>query len=107
MYDGDEFLFVVKSSEDGFVSIMSVYEDGTITTLVKNAKIKKDKLTNLPDEKSDATPVAGILEKGKETFDMYVVIWSDKKLNFDRFGDGNNENMEDERYKNFGELAEF
>lgn len=107
LYDGDEFLFQINSTDDGFVSIVSIYEDGTVATLIKNIKIKKDKIMKLPDDKSQSIPIAGVLEKGKETFDMYILIWSDKKLIFDRFSEANNENMEDERYKNFGEFVEF
>lgn len=107
LYDGDEFLFQVKSSDDGFVTILSVYEDGTVSSLLKNIKIKKDNIVSLPDEKSEATPVAGILEDGKETFDMYVIIWQEKKQNFDRFVDAKEETITDERHKNFGELIGF
>lgn len=107
LYDGDEFLFNVKSVDDGFVIIFSVYEDGTVATLLKNIKIQKDKATLLPDEKYRSIPVASILEQGCLTFDMYVLVWSDKKLSLDRFADASNETIEDEKYKNLGELSEF
>ena len=107
LYDGDEFSFKVKSKESGFVNIVSVYEDGTVATLMKNIPIKKETLTTLPDEKYGATPVAGVLEKGKETYDMYVLIYSPKKMVFDQFGDASDEHIEDERHKNFGEFVEF
>jgi hypothetical protein len=107
LYDGDEFSFGVKSKESGFVNIVSVYEDGTVATLIKNAPIQKNKLTTLPDEKYGATPVAGLLEKKKETYDMYVLIYSPKKMMLDQFGDASDEHIEDERHKNFGELVEF
>ena len=107
LYDGNEFSFQVKSQENGYVSIVTVYEDGTVATLIKNTPIKKDMITTLPDEKYGSVPVAGLLEKGKETYDMYILIWSPKKLMFDQFGDASDEHIEDERYKNFEDIIEF
>jgi hypothetical protein len=107
LYDGEEFVFKVQSSEDGFITIVSVYEDGTVSTLLKNIPIKKEKPTTFPDDKSESIPVAGILEVGQDTFDMYVALWSSKKENFERFADASEEAIEDEKYKNFGELIEF
>lgn len=107
LYDGDEFSFGVKSKESGYVSIVSVYEDGTVATLIKNAPIKANILATLPDAKYGATPVAGLLEKKKETYDMYVLIWSPKKMMLEQFGDASDEHIEDERHKNFGEFVEF
>jgi hypothetical protein len=107
LYDGEEFVFKVQSSEDGFITIVSVYEDGTVSTLLKNIPIKKEKPTTFPDDKSESIPVAGILEVGQDTFDMYVALWSPKKENFERFADASEEAIEDEKYKNFGELIEF
>jgi hypothetical protein len=107
LYDGNEFSFQVKSKENGYVSIVTVYEDGTVATLIKNTPIKKEMITTLPDEKYGSVPVAGLLEKGKETYDMYILIWSPKKLMFDQFGDASDEHIEDERYKNFEDIIEF
>lgn len=107
LYDGDEFLFKVKSAQDGHVSILSLYEDGTVATLLRNIPIKKDQPTFLPDEKYGSTPVAGLIEKGKGTYDMYIVIYSKGKLMFDQFGDGSDENIIEERHKNVQELVDF
>lgn len=107
LYDGDKFYFQVKSKDDGYVSILSVYEDGTVSVLIKNVPVKKETRMVIPDENHNAEPTAGLLEAGKETFDMYVLIWNNKKILLDRFADGSNENIEDEKYKNFGELIEF
>jgi hypothetical protein len=98
LYDGEEFLFQVLSKEDGFVSILNVYEDGTISTLLKNNPIKRNILTFFPDEKGEHILVSGILEIGKETSDMYVVVWSDKKLPLEKFADATDEVIEDEKY---------
>jgi len=107
LYDGEEFFFQIKSKEDGFVTLLSLYEDGTVSVLLKNIPLKKEILTTLPDQNSDIVPVAGILEVGKATFDMYVAIWTPKKGSFERFADASDEAIEDEKYKNFGEFIEF
>jgi len=107
LYDGEEFFFQVKSKEDGFVTLFCVYEDGTVSALLKNIPLKKDTLITLPDENSETIPVAGILEVGKPTFDMYVGVWTPKKGSFERFADATDEAIEDEKYKNFGEFIEF
>jgi hypothetical protein len=105
LYDGDEFFFNIKSQNDGYVSILTVYEDGTVGVLLENTPFKKNTQTSLPDKKYTAIPTAGLLESGKATFDMYVVIRSDVKLALDIFSKEGDEN--DERNKNFGELVEF
>ena len=107
LYEDDEFYFQVKSKYDGYVSILTVYEDGTVSTLLKNIPILKETLTNLPDKEFEAIPQAGLLESGVETYDMYVAILSDKKLLFDSFAYADEDITIDERYKNFDELQRF
>ena len=41
LYEDDEFYFKVKSSKNGYVSILTVYENGTVSTLLKNIPCKK------------------------------------------------------------------
>ena len=107
LYDGDQFYFEVNSKTDGFVTILSVYEDGTVTTLYKNIPIKKTKTAHIPNDKFESVLAAGILEKGSETFDMYVAIITKDKVQFDRFATANEDIETNERYKNFDELIGF
>lgn len=107
LYDKDEFYFKVKSAEDGYISILTVYEDGTVSTLMRNVPIKKNIVTNIPDKDFEAIPIAGVIEDGVDTFDMYVAIYSKKKMVLDRFVRADEELIEDERYKNFDELISF
>jgi len=53
--------------------------------------IRKDKKWYIKYKDFEAIPQAGLLEKGKDTFDMYVAVLSPKKLIFDQFAiaDGN------------------
>ncbi|RLA79601.1 MAG: hypothetical protein DRG78_12615 [Epsilonproteobacteria bacterium] len=107
LYDGDEFYFKVKSAKKGFVTIFTVYEDGTVSTLLQNILIDKNSLENLPDKDFEAVPQAGLMEKGVKTFDMYVAIYSTKKMILDNFARADEELIDDARYKNFDELVEF
>ncbi|PIF04338.1 MAG: hypothetical protein CSA86_02200 [Arcobacter sp.] len=107
LYENDEFYFKVKSLKDGYVSILTVYEDGTVSILMKNIKVKAKKSENIPDKDFEAIPIAGLIEKGVETFDMYVAIYSPKKLIFDSFALADEELISAQKYKNFDELLIF
>ncbi|MBI3874354.1 MAG: hypothetical protein HY307_05065, partial [Arcobacter sp.] len=107
LHDGDEFYFELNSKIDGFITILSVYEDGTVTALYKNIPLKKEKIEYIPNKEFESVLEAGILEKGSETFDMYVAIVSKNKVQFDRFGTANEDVERNERYKNFDELIGF
>lgn len=107
LYEDDEFYFKVKSSKKGFVSILTVYENGTVSILMKNINIKANKEESIPDKEFESVPIAGLIEKGVETFDMYIAIYSDKKIIFDKFASADDELIEDERYKNLDQLLDF
>lgn len=104
MYDGDEFYFKIDSQEDGFITLFTVYEDGTVAKLMSNIPVTKNKTVNIPDKEFESVLQAGLIEANKETFDLYVAIRSDKKEYFDQFARADEELIQDERYKNFGEL---
>jgi len=107
LYDGDKFYFKVKSAKKGYVTIFSVYEDGTVVTLVRNISIGQNRVENIPDKDFETIPEAGLIEKGKETFDLYVAIYSQKKMRFDSFAYADEKLISEEKYKNFDELIEF
>ena len=107
LYEDDEFYFELTSSKKGYISILTVYEDGTVSVMMKNIKVEANTKENLPDKDFEAIPQAGLLEKGKDTFDMYVAVLSPKKLILDQFAVADGEQVEDERYKNFDQLIEF
>lgn len=107
IYDGDKFFFKVKSEQNGFVSIVDVYEDGTVSTLVRNIPIRKKLIENIPDKDFESIPEAGLIQEDVETYDLYVVIYSQKKLHFDSFAYADEELINEEKYKNFDELIEF
>jgi len=107
LYEGDEFCFDIKSSKSGYISIISVYEDGTVATLVKNIKIKADKSMSIPDTEFESYLEAGLIKPKIETYDLYIVLYSKDKLALDSFASADEELITDERYKNFDELINY
>ena len=105
--DGDKFYFKVKSAQSGFVSIVSVYEDGTVSTLMRNVPISANKLQNIPDKEFETIPEAGLQKNGEQTYDLHVAIFSPNKLTFDAFATADEKLISDEKYKNFDELIGF
>lgn len=107
LYEDDKFYFNVKTTQKGYVSIISVYEDGTVSTLMRNIKCEKNSNQKLPDEEFETIPQAGLMHKGIETFDLYVLVFSKKKLHFESFAYADDELISEEKYKNFDTLIEF
>jgi len=104
LWNEDEFFFKVTSKQKGYVTIFTVYEDGTVATLMKNVPIKKDKTQNIPDKDYDSVLEAGLIKQGIETFDLYVLVYSKDKKYYDRFARADEDLVDNERYKNFDEL---
>jgi len=107
LHDGDKFYFNVKTLEDGYVTLLDVYEDGTVATLVKNVAMKKGIVEKIPDEDFESVPEASLMVKGEETYDLYVVIFSKKRLRFDSFAYADDTLISEEKYKNFDTLIRF
>ena len=102
--DGDEFYFNVTPKQDGYISLLTVYEDGTVTTLLPNIKVKKNKTIQLPDENYEAVLEAGLVKQNQPTYDLYVAIYSNKRLHLSRFEQASEELSKDENSKKFDEL---
>jgi len=107
LHEGDKFYFDVKTKEDGYVTLLDVYEDGTVATLLKNIGMKKGVLQKLPDEDFESVPEASLLLKGEETYDLYVAIFSKKRLKLDSFAYADDALISEEKYKNFDTLIRF
>ena len=104
LHDGDKFYFNVKTQEDGYATLLDVYEDGTVATLVKNVAMKKGVVEKIPDEDFESVPEASLLVRGEETYDLYVAIFSKKRLRFDSFAYADDSLISEEKYKNFDTL---
>jgi biopolymer transport protein ExbD len=93
------FKIKLKSSKKGYITILDIYDDGTVAILAKNIPIKNS--ITFPNEEYD------LVADNKDTIDLYVAIRSDKKLILDDFAMADEEFITDERYKNFDELLRF
>jgi hypothetical protein len=104
LFNGDVFHFKLRSQQTGFVSILTVYEDGTVATLVRNIPVKAGVTENIPDKDFESELQAALIKPGVETFDQYVAIYSPKKMILDSFAAADEELITHERYKNFDML---
>lgn len=104
MYEGDSFYFNVDAKEDGFITLFTVYEDGTVAKLMANIPVKKSMQAKIPDKDFESVLQAGLMEEGRETFDLYVAVLTDKREHFDQFAKADEKLISDERYKNFDAL---
>ncbi len=104
LYEGDVFHFKVRALHDGYISILTVYEDGTVATLVRNIKVQNNITQNIPDQEYESELQAALIKPGIETFDQYVAIYSKKPVILDSFAAADEELITHERYKNFDML---
>jgi len=107
LYDGEKFSFTLSSSNDGFVSLLDVYEDGSVAVLSSNIPISKNTLVAIPNIKDKNDFEAATLVKGKDSFDLFVGIYSVKPLNLDRFIIGDANLQTSENAKSFDKLIAF
>ncbi len=105
--ESDEFFLKFTPKRAGFLSVLSVYEDGTVSVLFENQRVKKSQKLRFPSKKSDMFLEAGLLEPNRATFDNYIAILSDKKLNLSRFAPIDENLITGEQNKKFDELINF
>jgi hypothetical protein len=107
LYEYDSFYLNIKSKYDGYMSVLFVDEFGTVSILRKNIPCGVNSLLKLPNPRYEDMIEVGLAHPNKETFDMAVAIYSDKRLNLDRFVIADYSFVYDEKYKNFDELVNF
>lgn len=104
LQNGKSFSFLATSDASGYLSLLDVYEDGSVSTLVANLVISKEKTALIPD---NTVFEASTLNPEEDSFDLFVAIYSPKPLNLDQFKIGN-ENLENsEQSKSFDKLIRF
>ncbi len=79
--DGDDFHFLVKTKKNGYLTVFDIYEDGRVTKLRENLRIKNS--IKLPEHKGSFS--AGLLTPGKSTRDNYIFLITAKKINAQAF----------------------
>ena len=82
--EGDSFYFKIKSAEDGYYSILNVYENGEVFILCDNVPIQAGKEDVFPDPESDIDLVAGLFPGDRTTLDMYVAIVNRNSIGLSR-----------------------
>ena len=107
LYEGDFFHFDVQVQKAGYVTILTVYEDGTVSTLLRNIKLNANTKEQIPDKDFESELQAGLMQKGRQTYDLYVALWHEKRRHFDSFATADEKLITDERYKNFDTLIKM
>ena len=107
LFDKDKFYFKIKSKKDGFVSLLSVYEDGTVSILMKNIEIKKHIIQDLPDKEFEQIPTANLLTENTSTYDLHIAIFSKNELALDEFAYADAKVIKEEKHKNFDDLIQY
>ena len=105
--DKERFFFNITTQKSGMVSILSVYEDGTVSVLMENIPMTANEKTAIPDEEFEKIFEAGLLEEGKDSFELFVFIFGTGEMSFDAFALADENIINDESYKNFDELTRF
>ncbi|MEA1983926.1 MAG: hypothetical protein U9N39_10310 [Campylobacterota bacterium] len=102
LQDGDSFYFTLKSSKNAYITLLNVYENGIVTLLEKSKRVENS--LQIPSKKSENYFEAGVLEEGRDTYDLYVAIMSDKPLDMSRFEYADEELADSELAYKFDEL---
>ncbi len=102
LHDGDTFYFTFNSKEDGYITLLDVYESGIVTLLQPSLPIRKT--LQIPSKESANNFEAGVIKKGEDTFDLYVAIFTKEPLDMSRFEYADEELSANEMAYKFDEL---
>lgn len=105
--EDEVFNFIIKSKKEGFVSLVTVYEDGKVGLLLSNEPITPKVGILFPKADADVEMVAGLVEEGKATQDLYVLIFSKKKMDMTRFEAVSDQLISSEQEYRFSEVIEI
>ena len=103
--DGDSFYLSLRAKKAGYITLLDVYENGVVTLLQDSKKI--DEKMQIPSKESKNYFEAGVLEKGRDSHDLYVAIYSQTPLDMSRFVYGDEELESDESAYKFDELIKL
>ncbi|MEA2091084.1 MAG: hypothetical protein U9O83_01810, partial [Campylobacterota bacterium] len=102
LVDGDSFYFIIDAKEDGYITLLNVYESGIVTLLQNSTKIKNS--LQIPSKESSNYFEAGVVKEGEDTHDLYVAIFTKKPLDMSRFEYADEELASSELAYKFDEL---
>ena len=100
--DGDSFYFTFNSKQDGYITLLNVYENGIVTLLQPSIPLKNT--LQVPSKDSANYFEAGLIKEGVDTYDLYVAIFTKQPLDMSRFEYANEELAQSELAYKFDEL---
>ncbi len=100
--DGDEFHFDFATDENIYVTLLDVYENGIVTLLQSSTQFSSN--LQIPSKKSKSYFEAGLVQEGKDTYDLYVAIYTKEPLDMSRYEYANEELASSELAYKFDEL---
>ena len=105
--EGDVFSFYVESKQDGYLSIINVYENGECFIIIDNQPVTSHNPVRFPDESSDNELIAGLFIENQATYDLYVVLFDQVEINLSRIQTASEKIEIKERHYKFNEVLEI
>lgn len=104
LMEGSVLTFTISAKQDGFVSLLDVYENGEVFIISPNQPIKANKKLALPDPAGVQELVCGLITPGKQASDLYVAVYSKNKIDLSRIQQVGKKVEKDEEHFKFDEL---
>ena len=105
--EGDVFSFSVESKQNGYLSIINVYENGECFIITPNQSVTSNNPVRFPDESSDNKLVAGLFSENQPTYDLYLALFDKDKINLSRIQTAGEKIESEERHYKFNEVLEM
>jgi hypothetical protein len=105
--EGENFSFSIESNQDGYFSIINVYENGECFVIASNQVLSAENPVKFPDEASESELVAGLFNENQSTYDLYVVLFDTDKINLSRIQTAGEKIVSEERHFKFNEVIEM
>ncbi len=105
LMDGDSFFFTFNAKQEGYITLLDVYENGIVTLIQASTPIK-DSL-QIPSKESSNYFEAGTLKEGEDTHDLYVALFTEKPLEMSRFTYADEDLASSESAYKFNELIDL
>ena len=107
LIEGALFDFSLAAKENGYVTLFNVYSDGVVSLLQENISVSAGVERAFPTEKDELVFEAALMEKGKESLDMYVGLFSPTKKNYPQFHEAGESLQQGESQYQFDSLLDL
>jgi hypothetical protein len=104
LIDGDSFYFSISSKKSGYITLLTVYENGIVTLLQPSIPIKNK--IQIPTEDNQNYFEAALVKDGFDTYDLYVALYTEEPLDMSRFEYASEELSKSELSHKYDELME-